>query len=66
VPFSVGFWSFSFPLTALAGAAVEAVRRAGWPPGMALGAVLVASAVIAFLSVRTLVLLLRGRFIPPG
>jgi tellurite resistance protein len=65
VPFSVGFWSFSFPLAALAGAAVEAVRRAGWPSGMALGAVLVASAVIAFLSVRTLALLLRGRLIPP-
>lgn len=64
VPFSVGFWSFSFPLAALASGAVEAVRRAGWPTGMALGAVLVASAVIAFLSFRTLVLLLRGRLLP--
>jgi tellurite resistance protein len=65
VPFSVGFWSFSFPLAALAAAAVEAVRRAGWPAGVAQGAVLLASAVIAFLAVRTLWLLLQGRLLPP-
>jgi tellurite resistance protein len=65
VPFSVGFWSFSFPLAALAAAAVEAVHRAGWPAGMAQGAVLLASAVIAFLAVRTIGLLLQRRLLPP-
>lgn len=65
VPFSIGFWSFSFPMAALAAAAAEAVRRAGWPPGVALGGVLLASAVIAFLALRTLWLLLQGRVLPP-
>jgi tellurite resistance protein len=64
VPFSVGFWSFSFPTAALAAGVVEAVRRGGWPPmvgGVALG---LASAVIAFLAWRTLLLLLQGKLIP--
>lgn len=64
-PFSTGFWSFSFPLAAMAGAIVEAVRRGDWPPLVALVAVLVASAVIAFLAVRTLLLLARGKLLPP-
>ncbi len=64
-PFSAGFWSFSFPLAAMAGATVEAVRRGEWPPEVALGSVVIASAVIAFLAVRTLVLLSRGRLLPP-
>jgi tellurite resistance protein len=66
VPFSAGFWSFSFPLAAMAGATVEAVRRGGWPPVVAVLAVAIATAVIAFLSVRTLVLLLRGKLLPPN
>jgi tellurite resistance protein len=64
VPFSIGFWSFSFPAAALAAVVLEAVRRGGWPPvvgGIALG---LASAVIAFLAWRTLMLLLQGRLIP--
>ena len=64
VPFSIGFWSFSFPLAALAGAVVEVVRRGGWPPfigGIALG---VASIVIAGLALKTLGLLARGRLLP--
>ena len=64
VPFSTGFWSFSFPLAALAGGVVEVVRRGGWPPlvgGLALG---LASTVIAYLLARTLLLLLRGKLIP--
>jgi tellurite resistance protein len=65
VPFSVGFWSFSFPVAALAGAVVEAVRRGGWPTGVAWIAVAAASAIILFLAVRTLWLLLRGRLLPP-
>ena len=64
VPFTAGFWSFSFPLAALAGSAVEAVRRAGWPAEVALAAVVIASAVIAFLAVRTVLLLLAGRLLP--
>ncbi len=66
VPFSAGFWSFSFPLAALAGATVEAVRRGGWPPGVALAVVALASLVIAYLALRTLMLLLRGRLLPPN
>lgn len=64
VPFSIGFWSFSFPLAALAGGVLEVVRRGGWPPqvgGLILG---ISSSVIAFLLVRTLWLLVRGRLIP--
>lgn len=64
-PFSAGFWSFSFPLAAMAGAIVEAVQRGNWPPLVALVAVLVASAVIAFLAVRTMVLLGQGKLLPP-
>ena len=66
VPFSAGFWSFSFPIAAFASVIVEAVRRGGWPVEAAYGAVLVASAVIGYLAVRTLVLLFRGRLLPPG
>ena len=66
VPFSAGFWSFSFPLAAMAGATVEAVRRGGWPVPVAVLAVTLASAVIAFLALRTLMLLLRGKLLPPA
>lgn len=65
VPFSVGFWSFSFPVAALAAAVVEAVRRGGWPTSVAWIAVAIASAIVLFLAVRTLWLLLRGRLLPP-
>lgn len=64
VPFSIGFWSFSFPMAALASGVIEVVRRGGWPPmvgGIALG---LASLVLAFLSVRTALLLVRGKLIP--
>jgi tellurite resistance protein len=64
-PFSFGFWAFAFPIAALAGASIEAVRRGGWPSYMALGAALLASAVAAYLAVRTLWLLVRGRLLPP-
>jgi len=66
VPFSVGFWSFSFPLAALAGAVVEVVRRGGWSPLVGGIALVVASTVIAILAVRTLALLVRGRLLPPA
>lgn len=66
VPFSLGFWSFSFPIAAFAAVIVETVARGGWPVQVAFGAVLLATAVIAFLLVRTLILFVRGRLIPPG
>ena len=66
VPFSAGFWSFSFPLAAFASLIVEAVRRGGWPMEVAYGAVLAVSALIGYLAVRTLALLFRGRLLPPG
>ncbi len=66
VPFSAGFWSFSFPIAAFASVVVEAVRRGGWPTPVAYGAVLIASALIGYLAVRTIALLLRGRLLPPG
>lgn len=64
VPFSIGFWSFSFPLAALAGAIIEAVHRGGWPSWIGSAALLTATAVIAFLALRTAILLLQGRFLP--
>jgi len=64
VPFSVGFWSFSFPVAALAAAIVEAVRRGGWSTWVAWIAVAIASAIIGCLALRTLWLLVRGRLLP--
>ena len=66
VPFSAGFWSFSFPIAAFASVIVEAVRRGGWPLAVAYGAVLVATALIGYLAARTLALLARGRLLPPA
>lgn len=63
-PFTFSFWSFSFPVAALAAAIVEAVRRGGWPSEVALAAVLLASLIIAYLALRTLLLLLRGQLLP--
>lgn len=65
VPFTVGFWSFSFPLAAFAGATVEAVRRGGWPWAVAATAVGLASAVVLFLLVKTVLLTRRGQLLPP-
>lgn len=65
VPFSIGFWSFSFPLAALASGTVEVVRRGGWPPLVGGLALALASSAIGFLLLRTLVLLARSRLIPP-
>jgi tellurite resistance protein len=66
VPFSAGFWSFSFPIAAFASVVAEATLRGGWPLEVAYGAVLVATALIAYLAVRTISLLMRGRLLPPG
>ena len=64
-PFSIAFWSFSFPLAALAGAMIEVVRRGGWPPVVGGIALALASLVIGALAVGTLLLLVRGRLLPP-
>lgn len=64
VPFGLGFWSFSFPVAALAGAVVEVVRRGGWSPVVGGIALALASAIIALLAVRTLALLVTGRLLP--
>jgi tellurite resistance protein len=64
VPFSVGFWSFSFPLAALASVILEAVNRGSWPSWIGIVALLAATSVIAFLALRTAILLLQGRFLP--
>lgn len=64
VPFSVGFWSFSFPLAALASAIIEALHRGGWPSWIGITALLAASTVIAFLALRTAIILLQGKFLP--
>jgi tellurite resistance protein len=63
-PFGIGFWSFSFPLAALAGAVIEVVRRGGWPPSVGGIALAIASLAVAYLAVRTLALLVRGRILP--
>lgn len=63
-PFNAGFWSFSFPLGAMASCVVEAVRRGNWPQEVALSAIILVSALVLFLSVRTLSLLWRGKLLP--
>ncbi len=66
VPFAVGFWSFSFPMAAFAGAMVEVVRRGHWPALVGGLSLLMASTVIAILLFRTIILLLNGQLLPPG
>ncbi|WP_460843708.1 SLAC1 family transporter [Noviherbaspirillum agri] len=64
VPFSIGFWSFSFPLAALAGSVLEAVHRGGWPMWIGYATLLAASAVITLLAVRTVILAVKGKLLP--
>jgi tellurite resistance protein len=64
VPFSIGFWSFSFPVAALAGAVIEVLRRGHWPALVGAIALTMASSVFLFLTVRTLVLIIQGRLLP--
>ncbi|HEY6096168.1 MAG TPA: hypothetical protein VIU93_14560 [Gallionellaceae bacterium] len=66
VPFAVGFWSFAFPLAALAGAVVEVVRRGHWPTQVGGIALVIASSVITILFLRTILLLLSGELLPQG
>ena len=65
VPFSPGFWSFSFPVAAMASCVIEAVRRGGWPPLAGGIALALACAIIGFLLLRTVGLLARGRLLLP-
>lgn len=65
IPFAIGFWSFSFPVAALAGAVIEVVRRGQWPPLVGGLALVLACAVIAFLALKTMILIAQGRLIPP-
>lgn len=65
VPFSIGFWSFSFPLAALAGAVIEVVRRGGWPPFVGGLALAMASTAISFLLLRTCILQLQNKILTP-
>lgn len=54
LPFSVGFWSFSFPLAAVASAIVEAVRRSHWPLEVAYATCLAITLVVLVLIFNTL------------
>lgn len=63
VPFTPGFWSFSFPVAALASCVIEAARRGGWPPEGAVIALTLATAIIAYLFLRTVFLLVQGRLL---
>lgn len=65
-PFSAGFWSFSFPLAALASVAAEAGRRGGWPGLAGMAGPVLASLIIAYLFIRTLILLWQGKLLPPA
>lgn len=64
VPFNAGFWSFSFPLAAMASVIAEAVYRGNWPPLVGLTAVLLATAVIVYLLIRSFILLIKGKLLP--
>lgn len=63
-PFTIGFWSFSFPAAAFASIVLEADQRGGWPSWIGMLALFAATMVIAWLTVRTVSLLLRGGLIP--
>lgn len=54
-PFNFGFWSFSFPLAAMAASICEAVRRGAWPSYVAILFVILVSLVVGFLMVRTII-----------
>ena len=59
VPFSFGFWSFTFPAAATASCVIEAVIRGGWPHQAATIAITFATAIVLFLLTRTSILLIK-------
>ena len=66
MPFNLGFWSFSFPVAALASAVLEIAHRNGWPFWIGTFTLTAATAIIAWLSLRTVILLVQGRLMPPN
>lgn len=62
--FSVSFWSFAFPVAVLASAMIEAMHRGAWSMWAGIAALLCASAVVAFLAVRTAFQIMQGKFLP--
>lgn len=65
VPFSAGFWSFSFPLAAWASDTMEVVRRNTLPAETGWAALALATLGVGYLVIRTLALLVQGRLLPP-
>ena len=64
VPFSFGFWSFSFPVAAIASCIIEAVIRGHWSPVVAWMALVSANLIIGYLAIRTILLLIQGKLLP--
>lgn len=64
--FSIRFWSFSFPLACLASVMIETVHRGAWPMWLGIAALLCASAVVGFLALRTVLLMMQGKFLSPA
>lgn len=68
VPFAPAYWAFSFPLAALAGAALRlaAGSSRSVASALALPLFVVANAVIAAIAYRTVLALGRGKLLPPS
>ena len=64
IPFSFGFWSFSFPVAATASCIIEAVQRGSWPKEVAVISVSLATLIIGYLALRTLIQLIQGKLLP--
>jgi tellurite resistance protein len=65
-PFSAGFWTFVFPLSAITSVVIVAVHRAGWPHEVAGLALVALTALVVYLSWRTVVLLIKRKLLPPA
>ncbi|HEY6098658.1 MAG TPA: hypothetical protein VIW03_04470, partial [Anaeromyxobacter sp.] len=68
VPFTPAYWSFTFPVAALAGATLRMSSSApsSIAAALALPLFVAANAVIAAVAYKTLVALSRGRLLPPA
>jgi tellurite resistance protein len=66
VPFSPGFWSFSFPAAAFASVVLEAAHRDGWPIWIGHVVLLTSTVIIGLLALRTLILLAQRKLLPPA
>ncbi|QJR34058.1 dicarboxylate transporter/tellurite-resistance protein TehA [Gemmatimonas groenlandica] len=66
-PFTLGFWAFSFGVTALAQGAIRVVARGAVElEVLSIALFTVANIVIAALALRTLLQVSRGRLLPPA